>query len=49
MRSFKLPKIGSFRLGLGLSLLLIFVILGLILPWFAPVNPLTWLTAHVNI
>ena len=48
MRAFTLPKIGSFRLGLGLALLAIFVILGLILPWFAPTNPLTWYKAPRN-
>ncbi|MCX5495508.1 ABC transporter permease [Kaistia dalseonensis] len=48
MRKFKIPEIGSFRLGLGLVLLFIFVVLGVILPWFAPTNPLTWYKSPRN-
>ena len=48
MRKFKIPEIGSFRLGLGLVLLFVFVVLGVILPWFAPTNPLTWYKSPRN-
>ncbi|GHA25123.1 peptide ABC transporter [Devosia pacifica] len=37
-----------FRLYLGILLLVLCVILGFILPWFAPDNPLTWYTAPRN-
>lgn len=48
MRKLRLPQIGSFRLGFGLVLLVCFVVLGVILPWFAPTNPLTWYKAPRN-
>lgn len=37
-----------FRLYLGIVLVVVFVILGAILPWFAPTDPLTWYTAPRN-
>lgn len=37
-----------FRLYLGIVLVTLFVILGAILPWFAPTDPLTWYTAPRN-
>lgn len=37
-----------FRLYLGIVLVVVFVILGAILPWFAPSDPLTWYTAPRN-
>jgi peptide/nickel transport system permease protein len=37
-----------FRLYLGVLLVAAFVVVGGILPWFAPVDPLTWYTAPRN-
>jgi hypothetical protein len=42
MRKLRFPNIGPFRLGLGLILFGILLVLGGVLPWFAPNNPLTW-------
>lgn len=46
MRSFFLHA--PFRLYLGLLLVGLCVVLGVILPWFAPTDPLTWYTAPRN-
>lgn len=46
MRSFFLHA--PFRLYLGLLLVGICLVLGAILPWFAPTDPLTWYTAPRN-
>lgn len=46
MRSFFLHA--PFRLYLGLLLVGICLVLGVILPWFAPTDPLTWYTAPRN-
>ncbi|UXN68801.1 ABC transporter permease [Devosia neptuniae] len=37
-----------FRLYLGLFLVAVFVVMGVILPWFAPSDPLVWYTAPRN-
>lgn len=37
-----------FRLYLGIALVIVFVVLGAILPWFAPGDPLEWYTAPRN-
>ena len=37
-----------FRLYLGVILVVIFIVLGAILPWFAPGDPLVWYTAPRN-
>ena len=37
-----------FRLYLGIFILLIVVVFGLLLPWFAPADPLEWYTAPRN-
>jgi peptide/nickel transport system permease protein len=42
MLRLRFPKIDSFRLGLGLTLFGILLVLGLGMPWFAPNNPMTW-------
>ena len=42
MGRLRLPKLGSFRLGLGLTLFALLLVLGVVMPWFAPNNPLTW-------
>ena len=34
-----------FRLYLGVLLVIVFIVLGAILPWFAPGDPLVWYTA----
>ena len=46
MRSFLTHA--PFRLYLGIVLVVVFVILGVILPWFAPGDPLEWYTAPRN-
>jgi peptide/nickel transport system permease protein len=46
MRSFFLHA--PFRLYLGIFLVVVFVVLGAILPWFAPSDPLVWYTAPRN-
>lgn len=46
MRSFFLHA--PFRLYLGIFLVVVFVALGVILPWFAPSDPLVWYTAPRN-
>ena len=46
MRSFFLHA--PFRLYLGLLLVGICLVLGVLLPWFAPTDPLTWYTAPRN-
>lgn len=46
MRSFFLHA--PFRLYLGIFLVVVFVVLGVILPWFAPSDPLVWYTAPRN-
>ncbi len=48
MGPLKMPRIDSARLALGLILLAILLILGGVLPWFAPNNPLTWYKAPRN-
>lgn len=37
-----------FRLYLGVVLVIVFIVLGAILPWFAPGDPLVWYTAPRN-
>src|SRR5690606_22003277 len=37
-----------FRLYLGILLVVLFIVLGGIMPWFAPTDPLTWYTAPRN-
>jgi peptide/nickel transport system permease protein len=47
----RLPKFlenAPFRLYLGIVLVALFVLVGVILPWFAPSDPLTWYTAPRN-
>ncbi|HEY8575372.1 MAG TPA: ABC transporter permease [Devosia sp.] len=46
MRSFFIHA--PFRLYLGIFLVAVFVLLGAILPWFAPSDPLVWYTAPRN-
>jgi ABC-type dipeptide/oligopeptide/nickel transport systems, permease components len=48
MRIFKLFENAPFRLYLGVALVALFVLVGVILPWFAPSDPLTWYTAPRN-
>lgn len=48
MRILKLFENAPFRLYLGLSLVALFVLVGAILPWFAPTDPLVWYTTPRN-
>ncbi|KKB13457.1 peptide ABC transporter permease [Devosia geojensis] len=48
MRFLKFFENAPFRLYLGIALVALFVLVGVILPWFAPSDPLTWYTAPRN-
>jgi peptide/nickel transport system permease protein len=48
MRTHSFFENAPFRLYLGILLVIVFIILGGILPWFAPVDPLKWYTAPRN-
>jgi peptide/nickel transport system permease protein len=48
MRIYSFFENAPFRLYLGIVLVIVFIILGAILPWFAPADPLTWYTTPRN-